>query len=565
MNPSTNTQYLDRLPTSIGFYPTLLRGLLKLPIPTQEDHVRNLCLIDLYFLLRYITSVGIRMQHPWLFARAREVQRKPDGHLDLWAREHYKSTIITFGQTLQDILNDPEITVGIFSHTRGISQGFLRQIKRELEQNVRLKALFPEILWSDPAKESPKWSEQDGLIVKRKGNPKESTIEAWGIVDSQPTSRHFALRVYDDVVTKESVSTPEQVKKTTEMWELSDNLGTEGGKVRYIGTRYHLRDTYSVMLDRKVVAPRIYPATNNGRLDGAPVLFSALTWADKKNTQRSTIAAQMLQNPLADEDAVFRIDWLKPYEVRPRLLNVYIMCDPSKGRSATSDNTAISVVGVASGGMKYLLDGYCHRMTLSQRWTALRDLYRKWSKMPGVMHVGVGYERYGQQSDDEYFSERMEIEKVWFTIDELNWVRDTGLHGQSKRDRVERLEPDFRNARFLLPICVLHEGKPSLWRLDVRDGAGNIVWLTEDIGLTKLQQRALDNDEPDLIARAIRCRDEDNHVYDLTDRFIQEYEQFPFGTHDDLIDATSRIYDLEPVRPVLNQKERGEPNQYFDS
>jgi hypothetical protein len=576
--------YLAQLPTSTAQYPKLLNGLLTLSEHARQSHLRNLCLIDLYFLLRY--PLGRRdIEHPWLFARCREVQGSPNGHLDLWFREGRKSSIITFGLTIQDILNDPEITVGIFSHTRPNAKAFLRQIKREFETNTSLKAWFPDILWREPHKEAPKWSEDEGIVVRRKSNPKEATVEGWGLVDGMPTGRHFKLRVYDDVVTRESVTTPEQVRKTTEAWELSDNLGAQGGWVRYIGTRYSLHDTYATMMERNVVSPRVYPATDNGRLDGTPVLFSPDEWEKKKDAQRSQIAAQMLQNPLAAADAVFDARWLKPYEIRPKTLNVYIMCDPSKGRSATSDNTAIAVVGVSSSGVRYIIDGFCHRMSLSQRWTALRDLYRKWSTMDGVMHVGVGYERYGAQSDDEYFQERQRIEKIAFAIDELNWVRDAS-GGQSKRDRVERLEPDFRNGRFLLPISVWREGKPSVWRVartcldcqvpnDIsaavckacgteRLGEPAVAWREVE-SLTRLQAQTLEGGGGDLIAKAIKRVDAENRVYDLTARFIEEFLQFPFGHHDDLVDAASRLYDLEPVAPVVLHKGDTEPPIFFDS
>jgi len=527
-----------------------------------------------YLLIRLLRRVDLNTD--FHFSRIREVEANPDGHLDLWAREHGKSSVITFGLTIQDILKDPEITVGIFSHNRPTAKTFLGQIMREFEDNKYLIFLFSDILWAEPRREAPKWGEDGGIIVKRKGNPKEATVEAWGLVDGQPTGRHFILRVYDDVVTRESVTTAEQVKKTTDAWELSLNLGVSemrGGRERYIGTRYSLNDSYAEMLRRKAVEPRIYAATHNGRFDGNPVLLTKREWQRKlQTTSRQTIAAQQLQNPMADEDATFRPEWLRPYELRPRTLNVYIMADPSKGRGAESDNTAMAVIGIATNGAKYLLDGICHRMTLSQRWLYLRGFYRKWSAVPGVQHVAVGYERYGAQSDDEYFQEQMLLEhkngvdNAVFDIEELNWVREGG---QSKRERVERLEPDFRNSRFYLPSVCLYNARPHTWRVETNPEAKNfqeVIYTPVDIlrPLTVAQRRAFEAGTPEIIAKAIKCADQERHVYDLTVHFIEEYVSFPFGRYKDLIDATSRIYDMEPIEPSVQAKRETEPKQYWD-
>lgn len=447
--------------------------------------MRGWCQTDLFFLLVH----GLKRtdaDKDWCFNRCREVQANPDGYLDLWSREHYKSTIITFAKTIQDILNDPEITVGIFSHTRPIAKGFMRQIKRELEANKMLQELFPDVLWTNPQTEAPKWSEDEGLIVKRKGNPKEGTLEAWGLVDGQPTSKHYKLMVYDDVVTRESVTTPEMIAKVTEAWELSRNLSSEGGHTRYIGTRYHFNDTYKTIMDRGVKA-RIYPATIDGEIDGDPVLLSRERLAEKRREMGPyTFACQMMQNPKADETQGFKDAWIRHYDNTDRQgMNVCILADTASEKKKTSDYTSMWVLGFNSDNNIYALDFIRDRLNLKQRADALFSLHRKWK--PGE----VGYEKYGMMADIEFMYSEMERRNYRFAITDLGGP-------MPKNDRIRRLAPYFEQGRIWLP---------------------RIHFKTNYEGASR----------------------------DLVSAFIEEeYKPFPVGLHDDMLDALSRMFDLYP-------------------
>lgn len=486
----------EPLLTNISQYRKLLAELQKCSEKEQHGLIRHLCLTDLYFLLWYgLGRADIEKQ--WLLERCREVQSSPNGHLDLWAREHYKSTIITFGLTIQNILNDPEITAGIFSHTRPIAKGFLRQIKREFEANQVLKELFPDILWENPHKEAPKWSEDDGIIVKRKGNPKESTVEAWGLVDGQPTGKHFRLRIYDDVVTRESVTTPDMISKTSESLELSYNLGTSGGAQRFIGTRYHFSDTYKTIMDRGTAKPRIYAATDTGDMDGKPVLMSSEDLATKRRDMGPyTFGCQLMQNPKADETQGFKREWLKKYRIVSDAagMNKYIFVDAASEKKRTSDYTSAWVIGLAKDGNAYALDIIRDRLSLTQRADLVFDLHRKWKPLQ------VRYEKYGLMADIEHIKDRQERENYRFVIVEVG--------GQTpKSDRIKRLIPWFE------------QGK---------------IWLPESQTRTDYQGKQ----------------------HDMVHSFIEEeYMAFPVPIHDDMLDSLARLAepDLKLVWPKAEQ------------
>jgi hypothetical protein len=517
---------------------------------------------DRFFLLTELCGRKDAL-HPWLFARCREVEEEPDGYIDLWSRFHFKSSIITFAGAIQEVVRNPEIKIVIFSVVKPTATAFLGQIKDELEKDV-LKQVYRDVFYENPRAlgrdgRPAKWGLERGITVKRKSNPKEATIEAHGLIDGQPTSRHFDLHIYDDIVTQDHLS-PEAIRKTTERWEIADNLGSHTGVRKWMaGTRYHFADTYSVVLERGSMKPRIYPATDDGTLDGRLVLLSKERWEQIKRDQRSSVSAQCLLNPVAGDEATFNVDMLSTYDVFPPIMNVYILVDPSKGLTQRSDRTAIAVIGIDRGGCKYLLDGYRHRMKLSKRYAFVSQLRRKWQNHPGVQLVEVGWERYGKDVEIEAIEQMQQREGDPFRIVELNSPRHGG---HSKRDRIERLEPDFRQGRFLLPKLVHNpdSGGRCTWtvctdgqtadetRAGVDHAIGPIVH-THTKNLTAAQRRHDVVGQKHRIVEPIKRFDEEDNVYDLTRVFIDEFLRHPFASHDDLIDAVSRIYDINPQNP----------------
>lgn len=532
------------------------------------ESLRYLARTDRYFLIRYLFNRK-DFEHDWLYARCREVEAKPNGYLDLWARDHRKSTIITYAGTIQDILashgDNPEPewkgiepTFGIFSHTRPIARKFLRQIKHELQFNIYLLFLFPDVLFQNPERDSPKWSENDGIIVRRKTNPKESTVEGWGLVDGMPTGAHYWVRIYDDVVTRKSIATPEMAAKTLEAWELSLNLGVDDGQERYAGTRYGIFDTYREIMARGAAIPRIYPATHDGTASGTPVLLSQKALDGKKRQGQATFAAQMLQKPISRDTATFDIAHLQFAEVRPKTINIFILGDPANSKKKDSDRTGMAVLAMDAQRNFYLVDGFNHKMNLKERWDALRSLHVTWSNATGVQGVRVGYERYGLQADIEHFQTQMEIEGRTFEIEEVNWVREGS---QSKDDRIGRLRPDFERGHFFLPSLCKVSGK--LCFIKVVDGDVKYVEAKQE---TKLMRQVARGGQLYRVLRPISRKDEQGQLYDLSIRFITEYLAHPaLGSFKDLLDATSRVYDMEPKPPVVIDEKDLEPESFHDS
>ena len=488
---------------------------------------------DLWFLVRYVLSTKDYFKpgedgmvgYEWIFKMCREVQQNSNRMLDVWARFHWKSNLKTFALLIQEILNNPDVTICILSYNRPSAKKFLRQIQQEFEMNAMLRKLSWNPMLNaqiipDSMRDLPRNSLDEGITVNRIGNPREPTLMATGLVDSLEVGPHYQILNYDDVVTKDSVTSPEMIKKTTESWELSLMLSMPGTEYRYTGTFYAYDDTYNQMVKRGI-RPRIHPCygldwencitdPETGAFKkmawhfGEPILYEdthlKALWKDLVGEDGpKTANMQLLCDPSAGLRSGFDRDDLRFYDEDPRELregmNVYILVDPANDKKPDSDYTAMWVVGCGSDNNYYVLDIVRDRLNLEERTRTLFRLHRKWRPLE------VRYEKYGMQADIQHMMYVQGKERYRFHIRK---VPAKGQAGIRKDDRIERLIPLFKEHRIWLPR--------SLWYKN-----------TEEVRV------------------------------DLVHAFIeQEFGTWPNASYKDMLDALSRIDEpgMPPTFPL---------------
>lgn len=438
-------------------------AILQLPADQKREAMRRLGREDRFFLLTVLCQ-RTDANRQWILDRCDEVQRDPWGYIDLWSRGHYKSTIITFAGTIQLLLNNPEATVGIFSHTRPIAKKFLSQIKRELESNRLLQDLYPEILFKNPIRESPRWSEDTGLIVKRKSNPREASLEAWGLVDGQPISVHFSHIIYDDIVTQDVAWSDTWRAKVLEALQMSFNLGSEGGLRTFTGTPYHAADPYAHIIKEGVVKARKHPCIT---VEGVPALLTLEQIEEKRREMGSVVfAAQMMLDPRHDTVARFKLEHLRYYEGQiSGKPNTYIVVDAAASKEKSADFTAAWVISLAADQNYYVRWMIRDRLSLQERINLVMDLHRKWKP------ISVGYEKNSLAADIEMIRAEQESVGYRFNVIELPTK-------PSKAERIERLIPIVEAGRLYFPSSlILPVNYKDGERIDVIETFINEEWL----------------------------------------------------------------------------------------
>lgn len=410
-----------------------------------------------------------------------------DEGLLLRFRGGYKSTWCTHFKTLQKLAKRDVYAGCIFSHTKPIAKTFLREIKSDLEENDTIKWLFPDRFYAEPKSQAPKWSENEGIVIKRKRGRKEPSLMASGLVDGQPTGMHFTDRIYDDVVVRESVSTKEQIAKTTNAWSMSLNLGAKVVHDHYRGTPYDPFDTYKAMEDSgiKVFREPCIKGEISSFPDGEwePIHFTRDEIMAKLRTMGPyTFTTQMLVQPVSLKAGSLKVEWLKNWWDAKKLAghNIYLIIDPSAGKSEKSDFTAALLVGLSWDKKIRVIDMRRERIGLQKRWEMLLSYQQKFKP------IHTFYEEIGMQSDRDHFRHQMKQINYFFNITPFGaeWNR------LSKTDIIMTAEPFFYRGDFVLMEECIHTDPSSL--------------LKEDLVHTFIEE---------------------------------EYKRFPQGEHDDLLNC----------------------------
>lgn len=369
-------------------YPAIFRAIAKGELEHRET-IRQLIKTDRFFIVHFIMGIE-KANHPFVVQMCQMIEEGPDdGTVDVWAREHYKSVAITIAGTVQRIVNNPDSTTAIFSYKKPAAEKFLEAIRGILEDPAMVWA-FPEILWDKTP--TSQWSLQGGIRVKRENNArKEHTVEAFGLIEGMPTGGHWDHRIYDDVETADLAMNPDQLQLCFERFEMSRNLGTEGGTEQVIGT-YYSHCGFLVKLDdkrtihgEKMYLLRVVPATDDGKITGKPVLFSQ-AYLDSKKTD-STFNTQQLCNPSPLHDIKLRWDFFRPIDPNelPKDRLKFVIIDPAGDKDvqsgAKNDSWAIMCVSVnpymdeLGNSDVYLEDLTTGEMSLSTAIDAACNMY----------------------------------------------------------------------------------------------------------------------------------------------------------------------------------------------
>lgn len=394
-------------------------------------------------------------------------------------RGHAKSTNFTFKDTLHSILYQYKHYPIILSDSSEQAEGFLDDIKTELEDNPHIIQDFGRLKGDKVWRSSVLLTSTD---VK---------VEAIGSGKKIRGRRHRNWRpdlfVLDDVENDENVNTPEQRRKLKSWFDKAvSKAGDTYTDIMYIGTVLH----YDSLLSKVLANPRyrtkkyravvswasnrklweeweriytnlfdenhrenartFYEAHEREMLEGSEVLWDEkFSYYDLMEMQVSegtaSFNSEMQNDPIDPDNADFNEEWLDYYEEenadfsKPNFLLIGAN-DPSLGKNKKSDTSSIISLALdLKTGYMYIVDASVEKRKPDAIIDDVIETHRRYKR-----DLKKGYYRFGVETVQfQYFFKEVMAAKAleageYIPIEEIQSIANKEL-------RIRSLQPFVKN------------------------------------------------------------------------------------------------------------------------
>lgn len=337
----------------------------------------------------------------------------------LLPRDHGKSAMVAY-RVAWEITKNPAIRVLYISSTANLAEKQLGFIKQILTSPIYRK-YWPEMVNPEEGKRE-KWTNSEISVdhpLRKKEAIRDPTVFTGGLTTSL-TGLHCDIAVLDDVVVQENAYTEDGREKVRTQYSLLSSIEGAEAKEWVVGTRYHPKDLYQELLEKKVemftedgdletetplyeVFERQVEDVGDGtgqylwprqtRLDGKAFGFNQAVLAKKRAQylDRTQFRAQYYNDPNDMSSAFIHPDYFQYYD-RAKLtrfegkwyydgsrLNVFAAVDFAYTVRLKSDHSAIIVLGVDSRSNYFVLDIERFKTNqISEYFKKILQLHQKW-------------------------------------------------------------------------------------------------------------------------------------------------------------------------------------------
>lgn len=346
-----------------------------------------------YFCKAVLGFTEMELQPHWELCQFIEKNLGLD-QLILLPRGNFKSSVISVGLPLWLHWRARNLRILLSSFELQNTKNFLGLIRAHIERNDVFKRTCGD--WTNPGET---WHTTALSLAGRTKFKAEESLTASSIRVTK-VSQHYDLAILDDLQTDKNITSKEMIDDVQSYLDLllpildpqaegplaRKGMAKHGPRI-IVGTRWLFDDIYGRMIAKEQRRRRegkppalqmlVRRAYNKKRTktyfpSRFPVEYLD-SLQEESNMSRSHFSAQFLNDPLPEEDQVFRLNNLCFYNsthcvcrgvVRkmPQLFHKFTVLDPSRGESDDSDYSAFVTVAVDAKWNIFVWDIYRDRL-----------------------------------------------------------------------------------------------------------------------------------------------------------------------------------------------------------